>query len=711
MRRWFLLVLAAAQLVFATPAAATADPDGFADPAFAALWARADRAVAAGTARRSWTYGAAPGEVRYERFLGASGDTRLVQYFDKARMEVNDPNADRRSPWFVTSGRLVVELITGNIQTGLARFEQRTPAAVPVAGDPVDNPQAPTYAQLAPYVSFDGSGRAPRRIGARVSALLGPQGLSERPDLAMPATTIARYEPVTGHNVPRAFRDFMAAAPVDALFAFGYPISEPYWAIVRVGGTEMPVLFQAFERRLLTYNPANSPRWQVEMGNVGQHYFSWRYGRALRYAAPPFSGVRVRETSVTIPTYGYEQALVPTAPGDPIHPYPRLDPARVGPPQPRAYRAVIVENRFLELTFVPELGGRLYRAVDKATGWNMFYQNPVVKPAPFGQRGWWLGAGGLEWAAPTEEHGYLEASPWSLALDRQRDAVTVRLAATERQTGLDMVAAVILRADEGRFRATLTASNPTSSTARPLQMWLNAALAPGSANRVGPALRFVTPVDRMIVHATEDRGLPPPRAEVNWPSYGGRDLSRPAAWNGYVGLFAAHPVPFLGVYDPQADAGAVVVHGAGTPGAKIFAFSRNFDRSVFTDDGSDYAEVWSGAQPTFWDYPQLAPNETRAIATDWGPLQGLGDLARANAGGALGIQRRADGALTVVVVAARPLPALPVRVLLDGREVFRSAPIGLRPDLPLAIELPPHGASGTLRVESGEFALETRVDP
>lgn len=704
MKPLLALLVAVALLVPAAPVFAAPLPDGFADSAFAALWTRTDRAVATGAVQRSWTYGAAPGEMRYEYFPGAPGDTRLVQYFDKARMEINDPNGNRRSPWFVTGGRLVVELITGRIQTGFETFEQRAPAAIPVAGDPVDNPRAPTYAQLAAYVAFDGGGRAPQRIGARVSTLLGPDGLAERTDLALPATTIVRYEPVTGHNVPRVFRDFMRAAPVDALFAFGYPISEPYWALVRVGGNEMPVMFQAFERRLLTYNPANPPRWQVEMGNVGQHYFLWRYGRPLRYAAPPFSGVRVRETTLIIPTYDYELALAPTNPGDPIHPYPRLDPAHVGLPQPRTYRAVIVENRFLELTFLPELGGRLYRAVIKSTGQNAFYQNPVVKPAPFGQRGWWLGAGGLEWAAPTEEHGYLEAFPWDMTVERQTTAITVRMTTVERQRGLDITAAVVLRADEGLFSTQLTARN-ASATPQPLQMWINAALA-SAANRVGPAARFVVPVDQMIVHATEDRDLPPPRATVGWPRHQQRDLSRPSAWNGYVGLFAVRPVRFAGFYDAQADAGMVALSDAGFAGTKVFAFSANFDRRLFTDDGSDYAELWIGAQPTFWDDPPLNVGDQRVIRANWMPLQGLGDLAVANESGALGMQRRAGGALTVSVVAARVQTATPVRILLDGREVFRSAPIGLRPDLPLTIELPPGRADGTLRVEAGEWALE-----
>jgi hypothetical protein len=59
----------------------------------------------------------------------------------------------------------------------------------------------------------------------------------------------------------------------------GYPISEPYWARAKVGGVEQDVLVQAFQRRVLTYTPSNPSGWQVEMGNVGRHYYQWRYGR------------------------------------------------------------------------------------------------------------------------------------------------------------------------------------------------------------------------------------------------------------------------------------------------------------------------------------------------------------------------------------------------------------------------------------------------
>jgi hypothetical protein len=106
--------------------------------------------------------------------------------------------------------------------------------------------------------------------------------------------TIATYEPVLGHNIPDVFWRFMnSEGPIyvarfdnlregpilDWVNDLGYPITEPYWTVARVGGQPRTVLVQAFQRRVLTYVPENPAGWQVEMGNVGRHYFDWRYGR------------------------------------------------------------------------------------------------------------------------------------------------------------------------------------------------------------------------------------------------------------------------------------------------------------------------------------------------------------------------------------------------------------------------------------------------
>src|SRR5204863_484813 len=58
-------------------------------------------------------------------------------------------------------------------------------------------------------------------------------------------------------------------------------ITEPYWARVKIDGVYQDVLFQLFERRALTYVPSMPKGWQVQMVNVGQHYYRWLYGGPL----------------------------------------------------------------------------------------------------------------------------------------------------------------------------------------------------------------------------------------------------------------------------------------------------------------------------------------------------------------------------------------------------------------------------------------------
>ena len=66
--------------------------------------------------------------------------------------------------------------------------------------------------------------------------------------------------------------------PTRWTFTTGLPISEAYWAQVRIAGKPETVLIQAFERRVLTYIPTYAPAWQVQMNNAGQQYYEWRYG-------------------------------------------------------------------------------------------------------------------------------------------------------------------------------------------------------------------------------------------------------------------------------------------------------------------------------------------------------------------------------------------------------------------------------------------------
>ncbi len=187
---------------------------------------------------------------------------RLVQYFDKARMEQTTPAGS------VTNGLLTVELLSGRVQIGDTQFEQRQPAHVPVAGDP-DN-TFPTYADLQSLTAKVTQDSAPVTLLLRASGGPGQYaaGASD------PQAAVSDYDSITGHRIPKAFADFRMKAGVPAV---GLAVTEPFWAEVKVAGTVRTVMVQGFERRVLTYTPTNPDPFKVEFGNIGQHYYTWRY--------------------------------------------------------------------------------------------------------------------------------------------------------------------------------------------------------------------------------------------------------------------------------------------------------------------------------------------------------------------------------------------------------------------------------------------------
>ena len=262
------------------------DPED--SPAFDETWARSDGPVAGGDVARSWIWGPLDDrDVRVERYDEAPGGVRTVVYFDKSRMEITYPDGDQESPWYVTNGLLVAEMIVGRVQIGDDLYEPREPAGVNVAGDP-DDPDSPTYASFRdlldePPLPFD---QAVIQRLDRDGVVTSDEGLSGH------GVMIEAIDEATGHAIAGPFWEFMnSEGPImvdgqlqsgplfpDPVFATGRPITEPYWTNVAVAGTDKLVLVQCFERRCLTYTPDNPEDWQVEAGNVGQHYKSWRYG-------------------------------------------------------------------------------------------------------------------------------------------------------------------------------------------------------------------------------------------------------------------------------------------------------------------------------------------------------------------------------------------------------------------------------------------------
>jgi hypothetical protein len=408
----------------------------------------------------------------------------------------------------------------------------------------------------------------------------------------------------------------------------------------------------------------------------------------------------VWEQDITIDTYGWQQALVPTGPEDPIYPYPRLDFGAVGGPAPRTYRMVVVQNRYIQLAVVPELGGRILRWTDRMTGRQLFYANPVIKPTQWGYRGWWLATGGMEWAFPTNEHGLNEYRPWQYELLWNG----VRVWDTDDRTGLRIEVTIRMDGEYSYFSVSPRIINETSGPQH-YQFWANAMLALSDSNAPSSDLVFVLPDDAVTVHATSDGSLPPAGGTMAWPVHGGRDFSHYAHWQRYLGVFADPArAPYVGAYDLGSDQGIVRVFPHTTvQGVKIFCLG-DLPSDLWTDDGGRYFELWGGLTPTFWEYWTLQPGASVAWTEYWYPVSGIGGFSWANADVALRLTPAGDS-VEMALATSRALDATVV-LRRGGAEVARLQAY-VAPDRPFRTTVEAGGASGGwgLRILEGEIVV------
>lgn len=262
-----------------SPSSATTAPD-----AFFRTWARTDQPVAANEATRTWMWGPEPaGDAVQEPYAESPDGERLVQYYDKSRMEMNDPDSG-----VVTQGLLALDMMLGRIQVGNTEFVDHPDGASTenVAGDPGEG-SGPTYASMNELID-----ETPLANGTVITQTVDAHGqVGEDPTLAafgVTADELVQRDWVD-HRIASVFWAFMNQDGVvwtdtgyqndrlftDSFYAVGLPVTEAYWSMVQVDGTSKWVLIQCFERRCLTYTPDNEAGWQVEAANTGLHYLRW----------------------------------------------------------------------------------------------------------------------------------------------------------------------------------------------------------------------------------------------------------------------------------------------------------------------------------------------------------------------------------------------------------------------------------------------------
>ena len=163
------------------------------------------------------------------------------------------------------------------------------------------------------------------------------------------------------------------------------------------------------------------------------------------------AGVKVWEDTLVVPTYGigppcsnpmfYHGRTYQGAQGR-IYPYPMND-QLTGEKRDRRYKVIYLENEYVQLAILPELGGRIFWGIDKTNGYDFFYRQHVIKPALIGMLGAWI-SGGVEWNIP-HHHRATTMMPVEYCIEHGSDgSQTVWLGEIERRDRMKWVVGLTL---------------------------------------------------------------------------------------------------------------------------------------------------------------------------------------------------------------------------------------------------------------------------
>lgn len=366
------------------------------------------------------------------------------------------------------------------------------------------------------------------------------------------------------------------------------------------------------------------------------------------------SGVRVWEEPLTLPTYRLE------APdSNPmfythesyqgaekrIYPYPFQD--RVTDiREERTYKALYLENDYIRLSILPELGGRLFSALDKTNNYEIFYHQHVIKPALIGMLGAWI-SGGIEWCV-FHHHRNTTFMPVDYTLAENPDgSKTIWFGETERRHRMKWLIGVTLYPDKSYIEATVKIFNRTA-VPHSILYWANVAVHANDDYQV----IFPPSVQVATYHSKNDFSHWPVSDEVyRGTDYKGVDLSW---WKNHpepVSFFAWNlQEDFSGGYDHGQRAGVVHVGNHHVVcGAKLWEWSpgpsgRMWDK-ILTDTDGPYAELMVGAfsdnQP---DYSWIKPYEVKTFKQCWYPVRDIGGFKNANLNAAVNLELDKSGA-------------------------------------------------------------------
>ncbi len=367
--------------------------------------------------------------------------------------------------------------------------------------------------------------------------------------------------------------------------------------------------------------------------------------------------IKVEETSIVLPTY---------LAGDPdpnpmfyfgrnsqgaegrIYPYPFYD-TLTGRKTDKTYKIIYLENEYLRIGILPEIGGRLFEGIDKTNNYNFIYRQHVIKPALIGLIGAWI-SGGIEWNIP-HHHRASTFIPVQHSVEADPDGSrTVWVGELEIRHRMRWAVGYTLHPGKAYIEAKLRIANRTP-VVNTMLCFANVAVHANNDYQVlfPPGTQYAT------FHAK--------REFTAWPfsttRFAGADFSAGVDVSWYKNNVSSNSFfawnyqdDFFAGYDHGKRAGIMSVadhHIA--PGKKLWTWGtgprgQSWEK-ILTDQDGPYIELMTGAysdnQP---DYSWLQPFELKSFSMYWYPFREIGGVKKANLDAAVNLET-AGGSATL----------------------------------------------------------------
>jgi tetratricopeptide (TPR) repeat protein len=360
--------------------------------------------------------------------------------------------------------------------------------------------------------------------------------------------------------------------------------------------------------------------------------------------------VQVREGTITLPTYNIKgenrNPVFRSQYGVAhIYPYTLLDDidSKI---EDKTYHTLVFENKYLLVTVIPDLGGRVYSVFDKVSNREVFYKNSIVRFAPLAIRGAFF-SGGVEFSFPVA-HAPTTCDKVNWDIRENADgSASISIGGLEHISHLRWMITLTLFPDRCALAQDVFLYNPGTISGR-YHYWTNASL---DAN---DGTEFIYPLHRARSYEyagtaswpfarldllLDEPGLPGMEGVPMWPA---NRLQAPVNFRWQKNMLAQVSIfgrdvewDYFGAWQHTVNHGyAHVAKRKDVSGMKLWSWGNApvgvINQTALTDDGSVYAETQCGAMETQLDFSFLQPGKTRLWREWWLPLRGLGGLTCAS---------------------------------------------------------------------------------